>query len=274
VYKRGMALQDSDFFLFLGSADSDSAKTRLRAIGASYRKKLLSSRVENWRTIIEMVKSPQNRGTLVQLTDSDYSTICIPNYADVAADLLDALSDRPHVIFVHEAVFLTDEQRNEAAVAAEDDDTEYIMAGALEDQEVWLRTTREEIFGTTQNDVRQRVNTMLRDRGLNVRPYRKNIDRAIMAGSFLDDHERHLLFRFYVPSGRLYAHEFDTLLGLFRDWLGQTGHAGIRQDSYSTKAGQVFEFFSAVGLPKGGIGVYLWNSQSSSRTAHPYRRAQ
>src|SRR5699024_1744413 len=70
---------------------------------------------------------------------------------------------------------------------------------------------------------------------------------------FLEDNERDLLFRFYVPSGRLYAQEAEDLLGMFREWLGQTGHNGVRQEGYSTAAGQVFEFFSRDGQPEGGL---------------------
>ena len=102
--------------------------------------------------------------------------------------------------------------------------------------------TREDFFGEIPNELRQRVNTMLRERGLDVLPYRTNVERS---SSFLEDHERNMLFRLYVPSGRLYAQEAETLLGLFREWLGQMGRKGVRQEGYSTSAGQVFEFFSA-----------------------------
>lgn len=85
--------------------------------------------------------------------------------------------------------------------------------------------------------------------------------RALDHGErFLEDHERHLLFRSYVPSGRLCAREAEALLGLFRDWLGQTGHSAIRQEGYSTNAGQVFECFSAEGQPVGGMARYFQDS--------------
>ena len=52
-----------------------------------------------------------------------------------------------------------------------------------------------------------------------------------------------LLFRVYIPSGRLYSAETDKLLSLFRDWLSDTGRRGVRQDGYRTAAGRVYEFF-------------------------------
>ena len=254
-----MVFDESDFFLFLGSADSESATTRLRAGGAFYRKKLLSSRPENWREITSMVTSPHNLGTLVMLTGADYSTICSDSHSTVAQSLLDALMNRPHVIFVHEAVFLTDQQRKDAE-PQDSSRTEFFAALPIfddDDDEEFFGNSRG-LFRTIPDELRQNVNAMLRDRGLQVLPYRTNVERSIMAGSFLEDHERHLLFRFYVPSGKLYAQEFEALLGLFREWLTQTGHQGVRQESHSTKAGQVFEFFSSEGVSSsGGIAVYL-----------------
>lgn len=244
------------FFLFLGSTDSESATTRLRASGSVYRKKMLNSLPQNWRQIVDLIHSPQNQGTLVTLTSGDYGSIQSPEYRDLAKELLDGLARIPHVIFIHEAVFLTPEQRKAA-------ESEHIDRAALVDvtlrfdDEDYFGMSREEFFGEIPDDLRQEVNTMLRERGLNVVPYRSNVERSIIASSFLEDHERHLLFRLYVPSGRLYAQEVETLLGLFRDWLGQTGRTGIRQEGYSTNAGQVFEFFTAEAEPEGGMSRYF-----------------
>ncbi|WBL19134.1 hypothetical protein [Citricoccus sp. NR2] len=251
-----MAAEPRDFFLFLGATDSESATTRLRASGAIYRKKMLNSRPDNWRKIVDLVVSPQNRGTLVTLTSGDYDSIHDPNYQVVAQDLLDGLAKIPHVIFVHEAVFLTPEQRKAAEGGHIDRSTLVDITPRFDDED-YFGMSREDFFGEVPDELRQHVNTMFRERGLNVVPYRTNVERSIMANSFLEDNERHLLFRFYVPSGRLYARESETLLGLFRDWLGQTGRTRIRQEGYSTNAGQVFEFFSTEGEPSGGVTSYF-----------------
>lgn len=65
--------------------------------------------------------------------------------------------------------------------------------------------------------------------------------------------EGNLLFRVYVPSGRLYAAETDKLLALFRDWLSDIGRHGVRQDGYRTAAGQVYEFHGDEYLNRQGL---------------------
>lgn len=247
-----MTRNPEGYFLFVGAADSESATTRLRAGGAVYRKKLLFSNPDNWLKIVDLIEDAGNLGTLMVLSSYDYGQICSDDYQDAARKLLDALVGRPHIIFVHEAVFLTQEQR----AAAEG---EYVARTSLVEvnprfnDEEYFGMSREDFFGEMDNDLRQQVNSMLLERGLEVFPYRTNVERSLMAGRFLEDHERNLLFRLYVPSGRLYAQEAETLLGLFREWLGQTGRTGVRQDGYRTPAGQVFEFFSAEGESEGGL---------------------
>ena len=253
-----MTADETDYFLFIGSVDSESATTRLRASGARYHKKMLSSSPDNWTKIVAMLTSPHCRGALVVLTSSDYGAMCRPHYEDEARALLDALASRSHVVLIHEAVFLTDDQRATIDLPSIELPNVVNAAPTVEDDDLDpFGTFKEEFFGTTSNEVRERVNTMLRERQLNVYPYRTNVERSIIAGGFLEDNERHLLFRFYVPIGRLYAQEAETLLGLFREWLGQTGHSSVRQEGYSTAAGQVFEFFSAEGQPEGGLSRYF-----------------
>lgn len=237
---------DGEYFLFVGSGDTESATTQLRASGVVYRKKLLNSGVDNWFEIAALIASPNNRGTLVVLTGNDYESMFKEHYREAATSILDALAGRPHLILVHEAVFLTDDQRA-ATVSEQPKRVEVVNVTPRIDYEEYWGMTKEEYFGSIPDEVRSWVNTRLRERRLEVVPYRTNAERSIVASGFVEDSERHLLFRLYVPSGRLYAQEAESLLGLFREWLGQIGRNGIRQEGYSTAAGQVFEFFSSEG---------------------------
>lgn len=256
-----MTTDESDYFLFVGDVDSESATTKLRSSGVLYLKKLLSSKPENWAKIVSMITSPHCRGALVVLRRNDYERMCQAEYEEEARALLDALADRSHVVLVHEAVFLTDEQRAANDVPADEHPREHTVPVGLSDEDRALfesmREEWEDPFRAISDAARERVNVMLRDRQLNVFPYRTNVERSIIASGFLEDNERHLLFRFYVPSGRLYAQEAEALLNLFREWLSQTGHSSVRQEGYSTAAGQVFEFFSGNGQPKGGLSRYF-----------------
>jgi len=88
----------------------------------------------------------------------------------------------------------------------------------------------------------EQVNTFLRTFKLNVIPYTTNADVTVIATEFLRDAIEHLLFRIYVPQGRLWANEIDRLLQLFRDYLLKTGRKGIRLDQVRTDSGVSYEF--------------------------------
>lgn len=78
------------------------------------------------------------------------------------------------------------------------------------------------------------------------RPVRK-VSRAGSGQDQLEDDKPDLIFRVYVPSGRLYASETDKLVSLFREWVGGVRRHRIRQQGYQTRAGKVYEFFSEEG---------------------------
>jgi hypothetical protein len=59
-----------------------------------------------------------------------------------------------------------------------------------------------------------------------------------------------LLLRVYIPSDRLYAAEADRLLSFFRDWLMTSRRHGVRQASYRTTSGQMYEFFADASVAK------------------------
>lgn len=93
----------------------------------------------------------------------------------------------------------------------------------------------------------QRIERMLHTLGASTSESRGGPERSLPSG------EGNLLFRIYVPSGRLYATETEKLLALFQDWLSDIGRQGVRQEGYRTAAGQVYEFFGEEHLNRQGL---------------------
>jgi hypothetical protein len=106
-----MGVPVEQFFLFLGETDSESATSRLRADGAVYYKKLLESKLANWQQILNLLRAPTLQGVLATFTGNDYERMLRPEYETVSPEVLDAIAAVPHVVFVHEEVFFSDEER-------------------------------------------------------------------------------------------------------------------------------------------------------------------
>ena len=218
------------FFLFMGTTwYSDAAADKVKASGISARRKVLYSSPENWETILPILARPMIMGAVVKLTPAIYRMAADSSYREVARRLFEALGAVPHVVFVHQSILAGRDTRLPDLLGEDDD----------EDAEQW----RSQVFRLPDEEVRAIVGGFLEEYGINIIPHETNAEMSVLATAFIDDNERNLLFRVYVPSGRLYAAEADKLLSLFRDWLGSVGRHSVRQDGYRTAAGQVYEFF-------------------------------
>jgi hypothetical protein len=236
-----MSAESERFFLFIGTNwYGDAAADKVRAAGITVRRKVLYSRPGNWETILPILADPMIMGAVVKLTPSIYLRIAAPGYRESAQQLFRALAAVPHVVFVHQSILAGIDTRLPDIFDELDDDEDD------EYREQW----RSQLFRLPPGAVRATVDSLLEEYGINVIPYETNAEMSVLATAFIDDNENNLLFRVYVPSGRLYAAEADKLLSLFRDWLSGVGKHGVRQDGYKTAAGQVYEFFGDESLQR------------------------
>ncbi|MFJ8042286.1 hypothetical protein ACIRBX_17460 [Kitasatospora sp. NPDC096147] len=225
-------------FLFIGSNDSDFSIKNLKVSGAQYRRKSLTSRPENWESITDIIKDPDVTGVVAKLTSWNFKMICSDEYFRVAESLFAALGNKPHLLLAHESIL-----SGESTVA--DSPQEYDEDSDIDSY--WDHVKRTYLTPPDEA-IRVRVLELLDRCSITVIPYRTNAEMYVLSDSFLGDHENNLLFRVYVPSGRLYATEADRLLELFQDWLTQVGRHAVRRDGYSTAAGRVYEFFGGDSL--------------------------
>lgn len=227
---------DERFFLFLGSLwNREAATQKLQASGVSYKWKRLDSSPENWQVILAILEERHLAGVVGKLSAQVYNLIASDDYRDIASGLFQVMGRVPHALFVHEAILLGEQ----------DPFPEDLEAGT---QEYFEAVDRMYIFDPPDDEVRHYVERLFDQSGITVTPYRTNAEMSVLATAFVDDSEKNLLFRVYVPSGRLYAAEADELLSLFQDWLTRVGRQGVRQDGYRTAAGQVYEFFGEESL--------------------------
>lgn len=242
-----MTLPDNRFYLGLGSVFSETVTSKLSTSGSSYKAKLLQSGPANWQRICELLESPHLAGVVAKVTGRDYERLLQPRFAVVAADLLSRLGQVPHLVLVHEAVAGTPPTVDDEI--REDDDEYY------EDEE-WNDRRAREYFGDMDPAVQARVHDLFERHEISVTTYKRNAEASILASAFVGDVQDNLIFRLYVPAGRIYEDELGRLLELFHHWLGAVKKANVRQGGYKTKNGRVIEFFGD-GLSSPGMGLEL-----------------
>jgi hypothetical protein len=214
------------FFLFLGDTDREGPASKLKAAGIEYIKKRLESGLENWNEIFKLLESEEITGALVKLSRTTYDLMAQPAYTEAVTRLFSLLQRIPHIVFVHES-FLTG--LSDKAPAPD----------APEEDHYWYTS----YFEPPRAEIREHVHRLFDQYDLQVIPYRRNAELSVMASSFIDQNDKNLIFRLYVPAERMWASEAEKLLNLFRDYLARVSGLNVRQDQYRTNQGVVYEFF-------------------------------
>jgi hypothetical protein len=209
------------YFVIIGNSAPEGAVSKLKTTGVYYEHKKLESSPENWQRIIDLVDRAECSGVVAKLTTSSLMIACSEGHVTVAENLFAAIASKPHVVYMHQQVMTGQSEPDE-------DDAEW------DDERYYY-------FDPPPDEIRLPVLALLDRHSVNVVPYETNAELSVLSGSFIEDHERNLLFRLYVPAGRIFAAEADKLLSLFKDWLTRVKKLRVRQDGYSTGSGEVYE---------------------------------
>jgi hypothetical protein len=224
--------------LLLGNVDHEGITSPLKSGGANYKKKLLESAPHNWSVILGYFYGYAIRAVVMKLGSRVYELIALPQYSGIAHELFEKIALTRHAVFVFEELLSRRPESNDRTTQSD----ELRMDTEAQDEK------ESEYYGgkfelrQPSTQVLEVVNEMLREHRLNIIPYRTNAEVTVIASQLLKDALEGLLFRIYVPSGRLWADEVDRLLQLFRDYLARTGRKGVRLDQVRTDRGILYEF--------------------------------
>jgi hypothetical protein len=260
-----VARNENDFFLFIGSTLSETSTSQLKTSGIQYRQKMLESGEQNWQKIIDLLSSPDLIGALVKFSNYNLRALASDRFRDLAGGLIGAIGGVRHIVFMHETTLEAEDRIrrgviDDSALEGEPDNPATINNPDLEEAfwprdddenesyyeeyRFFIAERRRQHFEAPNREVFDFVRPLLESNSIVVLPYRTNAELSVMARNFINEIESHLLFRIYIPSGRLWSNEADKLLSLFRDWLGRVRNQRVRQDGYSTAQGQVYEFYA------------------------------
>src|SRR5580704_12336964 len=196
--------------LLLGNVDHEGITSLLKSGQQQFKKKLLDSSPDNWRSISDYFDEFAIRAVVVKLNAAVYGLLAHADYEQVRNLLLDRLAQSRNIVFVFEDLLSGQRDAGEMETVKE-----AAKAGTLPDY-----YDLEDFEGFLHNGghlyppemMRNRVNGILQNHGLNVVPYKTNADLTVVAAQFLTDAIEQLLFRVYVPRDRLWANEVGRLL--------------------------------------------------------------
>ncbi len=225
--------------VLLVDVETEGLRSALKASGRQYKVKRLDSSPDNWQAINGYFDEFSVTVVVLKLTGRVYKLLVEPEYEAVRGQLFQRLSSVPHAIFVYEDLLDPD------ADATTPPDPLPEGAVIISEEEWGLFNP----FYTPPADVRAAVIRLMSEVGLNVVPYRTNAQLTVLATDLVTDACSGLLFRLYIPTGRLWANEIDKFLQLFRDYLSRIGHPEVRLAQQRTQHGIEYEFFGVSRSP-------------------------
>lgn len=231
----------SKSFLFISESDAESAKSRLKVAGVPYSKKMLESGPSNWVKIQEILENSEFCGVLVKLTSSSMRRMLRPEYKVVARSILCRLQAMPNIVFVHASFFGIEAEQHPPKKNKEDD--------------FWFGYDLDQRFILLDEQERAEISKLFSDYDLNIIPYRRNVELNLLAGDFVESHQSNLLFRFYVPSNKIYAEQTVDILSLFKDYLTKSFDLKVRQSMNSSGKGTVYEFYGDGSISQEDVAV-------------------
>jgi hypothetical protein len=203
--------------LLLGDIAHEGVTSALQTSGISYKWKFLNSSVKNWKSIIRIFHKHDVKMVIGKLTGGIYAQLVDPDYKSVSSQLLKEIAARPHRLFAYEDLLANKE-------SSEVDENG--------DERFWRPTVKE----------MRSVNDLFKVNGIDVLPYRKRAEVTVSAQNFVKETDEGLLFRLYVPSGRLWGDQMGQLLSLFKDYLTKVAGLNVRLDQQSTTKGVIYAF--------------------------------
>lgn len=208
--------------LLLGAVDHEGVLSSITTGGGQYKKKILESKPENWQTIADIFQRFRVSGVMVKLTAKSIELLGEPNYADVRETVFSRVASSKNAIFVFED-FLTGKRSGWR---------QYPAAERIKQVISWMRQKELELI-----------------------PYRRNAEVTVLAEAFVAETESNLFFRIYVPRGRIYSSETERFLVLFREYLGRVAKVAVRLDQRNTEMGAIYEFHGDQSTQPSQIGA-------------------
>lgn len=227
-------------FLFVSESSAEAATSRLAVAGISYIRKKLESGAANWEAISDLLDEQDVAAVLVKFTTHTLRLMISRSYRNAAGGLLRRMALLPNLVFVH-ASFLDLPLTDLDAQEGEEDE--------------WFGAATH--FGSLEKHEREDVMELLTRHGIEIMPYRRNVELSVLAAQFVDDNRHNLVFRFYVPANRLWADQARDLMDLFTDYLRRALGLGIRTSQHASAGGTTYEFFGDGEMSPEAVGSRL-----------------
>lgn len=213
----------------------EGVTSNLRSSGRQFQAIRLAE-LASWRDIIKVFDNHDVTGVIAKFSVAVLIRLGETSQTRDVVELVERIAPLPHVVFMQHGIYTGEVMRRAEEDAARVLDRD----SSLRVQEVMIANTLITPSGIPK--VRRGVE-FLKSSPLRVVVARNDAEITVAAEQFVREAEKGLLFRAYVPSGRIWETEFDRLLTLFKDFLVRVANADVRLEQNKTPYGVSYAFF-------------------------------
>jgi len=207
--------------LIIGNLQDDSIIGELRIKKVNYDVKLLSSSVNNWEKIIEMIDD--NYDFIIwKLTETALMLSCDNDYEKLFYKMLKKVALKEHIILLYE-----DNLRRRY---------NYVNKRNIEKHQLTHIININDLID-------DRINYIL-DNDFNLFTYRFSEEIHKLVQNYISDEVDGLIMKFYIPKERLLSNELSKIIDLFQNYVNATLSVNVMINKLRTSKGMLIEFYA------------------------------
>jgi hypothetical protein len=205
--------------------------------------------VEDWSRLFDRVNLANVSAVVGKLGIPELICLGSADHGAQNRELLLSLKQKPNLLFLHGELYSD-------VLLAKFDEAKRSLRDAF---------IRYDDRGTQIGDVflawgdvpaLRRGVSYLKASGLNVVAFRSDPEVTVAAETFIIDTQNGILFRMYVPVGRLYDSEIAHTVELFADYLAKVVRIKVRVDKTLTNCGVIYAFYSDISDANAGAAKF------------------
>jgi len=193
----------------------------LRMKKVEYKVKLLSSSLDNWYKILDLIKT-EKYIVIWKLAETDMMRACLPEYGKVFASIFDSVVKNDHLVLIYE---------NNMDYTYSFVNPRNLTKFKLDNRDKVIESLDMIIDSVIEKEV-------------NYCTYRFSQDLEHLVREFVEMKADGLLMRFYIPKARFLSNELAKIIDLFETYLNSIYEIYFSTKKRNTRDGYIIEFFS------------------------------
>ncbi len=227
--------KDDPVVVLLGKVDYDGILATVKTNKAFYIRKILASSLDNWHSINKIIERDDVTCVVVKFDRISINTVFQDSYSEKLEQLLGSLRKKRHIVFLHDAIF--DTAKDDIEVLPPDKGAHINFPFNMQ---LWPGAAKY-------------ITDVLARHELDFRPYTSNAELSVVASDFVEQCLRNLIFRIYVPKGKLWSAEAEKFIQMFRDYLNKVSGLKVNQKDQATSSGVTYELFAERQVDEGQL---------------------